>query len=135
MDLRYLVRVLLVGLFCITLSSCQIIVPIAIQQLDDGRISIETKNGIFRRSCIEFLTIFRVVQGKTESNFPMSWRISTMAGNDHWKRCVSKVTYPKVPADYQKDVPGEDLRPGQKYIIEAEGPGYDTKEEMVRRVF
>ena len=129
---RPALRVLLGGLLVSSLSSCQLVVDIDIRQLDDGRIVIATKDGSDHPPCISSLTIYRIVPGASEFDYPIEWIATNADGVENARHCTNRIVYPEIPPHYYGG-PGKKLQPGQEYIVDADGAGFTTRTKIVRR--
>ena len=123
---RRIVAILLGGGFI--LSSCQLSIPIEIQQLDNGKISIEAKDN-FGKPCIGTIQIV----DSYAPNAKVFWEIAENVDLAPSTPCTTKITYPDKPYGYDLSSPAKDLVPGQKYYVLVHGGGYSSSAEFVRR--
>ena len=114
---------------CLTLSSCQLSVPIRIEQLPDGRISIQTIDDEDDPACIESLDI----SDGREVGASVLWEVWLHPDAEKAGKCVSEIIYPTIPPGYDGEKPEIPFEKGRKYVVAAQGAGFYTVAEFVRR--
>ena len=118
----------LLALAAIGLSSCQLSVPIDVQQLDDGRIAIST-GGWKPQPCIETL----IIADSFEKKAKKFWDLEILADINSNIACKNKIIYPDFPKNYQLISAPIKLQAGRKYYVLVDGAGFHSGGTFIRR--
>lgn len=118
----------LLALAAIGLGSCQLSVPIDVQQLDDGRIAIST-GGWEPRPCIQTLII---ADGQEEKANKL-WDLEILSDVNSNLACKNKIIYPDFPKNYQLVSAPVKLEAGHKYYVLVDGAGFHSGGNFIRR--
>jgi len=118
----------LLALAAIGLGSCQLSVPIDVQQLDDGTIAIST-GGWEPQPCIKTL----IIADSFEKNANKFWNLEILPDVNSNISCKNKIIYPEFPKNYQLVSAPIKLEAGRRYYVLVDGAGFHSGSIFIRR--